>query len=78
MLVIDLVNGITVISFVCTMISIMYVSSPSGVIVSAEAIFVIFFPPGSSIYKWINDTANLSAMKGFISFCSNFITIVKS
>lgn len=50
MFVIDLVNGITVISFVCTMISIMYVSSPSGVIVSAEAIFVIFFPPGSSIY----------------------------
>lgn len=49
MLVIDLVNGITVISFVYYDIN--YVSSPSGVIVSAEAIFVIFFPPGSSIYN---------------------------
>lgn len=50
MFVIDLVNGIIAISFVCIMILIMYVLSFSGVIVLVEVIFVIFFFSGLFIY----------------------------
>lgn len=76
MLVIDLVNGITVISFVCTMISIMY--QVLVVSLSQQKQYLSYSSLRDYLYIMDNDTANLSAMKGFISYCSNFITMVKS
>lgn len=49
MLVIDLVNGITVISFVCTIISIMY--QVLLVSLSRQKQYLSFSPLGSSIYN---------------------------